>query len=244
MQSWRGRRPVLGPSGSLSRPSNGCQLSLPPSHDSTPPRIIGLTGGIACGKSAVERILADCGATVIDADQLARAVVAPGTDGLREVIAAFGPALLLADGSLDRAALGASVFADADARARLGAILHPRIAEASQKAISDAIGGGAALVVYSAALLVEGGTHRGFDGLLVVTCTPETQRRRLVARDRLSDAEVEQRLAAQLPLAVKEAAATWLLRNDGSLDDLRAATCALAARWQLSCPSSPPSNPC
>ena len=203
------------------------------------PRIIGLTGGIACGKSAVERFLADCGATVIDADQLARAVVAPGSEGLREVIAAFGSHLLLQTGDLDRAALGALVFADAEARTQLNAILHPRIAAASQQAIAGAFSAGAPLIVYSAALLVEGGTHRGFDGLLVVTCTPALQRTRLANRDGLSQAEVEQRLAAQMPLADKAAAATWLLHNDGSLDDLRAATCSLAQGWGLTCPTPP-----
>ena len=201
-------------------------------------------GGIACGKSAVERILAGCGATVIDADSLARDVVAPGSDGLREVLAAFGQELLLPNGSLDRAALGARIFADPAARAQLGSILHPRIAAASQEAIAAALTAGAPLVVYSAALLVEGGTHRGFDGLLVVTCSPETQRRRLAARDSLSAVEVEQRLAAQMPLAEKEAAASWLLHNDGSLDELRAATCALASRWNLTCPPLPSTPTC
>lgn len=215
-------------------------MSLPPSHDNAPPRIIGLTGGIACGKSEVERILTECGATVIDADQLARQVVAPGTEGLEEVIAAFGAALRLPDGNLDRPALGAIVFGNPEARARLGAILHPRIAAASQQAIAAALAAGAPLVVYSAALLVEGGSHHGFDGLLVVTCSPETQRARLAARDGLSDREVQDRLAAQLPLARKEAAATWILRNDGSLEELRYNTCALAMRWHLTCPPNPP----
>ncbi len=235
---------MVGLQGSLSRPSNGCQLSLPTSHESAPPRIIGLTGGIACGKSAVERLLAACGATVIDADQLAREVVAPGTEGLSELLSAFGQHLLLPDGSLDRTALGALVFADAAARARLNAILHPRIAAASQQAIAAALASDAPLVVYSAALLVEGGTHRGFDGLLVVTCSPETQRQRLAARDQLSDEAVNQRLAAQMPLAEKEAAATWLLRNDGTLEALRDATFALAASWNLTCPPTPRPMPC
>jgi len=228
---------VLGLLRSLSRPSNGCQLSLPTTQANPPPRLIGLTGGIACGKSAVERFLNDCGATVIDADQLARAVVAPGSDGLREVVDAFGPHLLLDTGALDRTALGALVFAAAEARAQLNDILHPRIAAASQQAIAAAFAAGAPLIVYSAALLVEGGTHRGFDGLLVVTCSPALQRARLASRDGLSQEEIDQRLAAQMPLADKAAAATWLLHNDGSLDDLRDATCSLAQSWGLTCPS-------
>ena len=212
-------------------------MSLPTTQANPPPRLIGLTGGIACGKSAVERFLTDCGATVIDADQLARAVVAPGSDGLREVVTAFGSHLLLDTGALDRTALGALVFADAEARAQLNAILHPRIAAASQQAIAAAFAAGAPLIVYSAALLVEGGTHRGFDGLLVVTCSPALQRARLASRDGLSQEEIDQRLAAQMPLAEKAAAATWLLHNDGSLDDLRAGTCRLAQSWGLTCPS-------
>jgi dephospho-CoA kinase len=218
-------------------------LSLPTTQVNPAPRIIGLTGGIACGKSAVERIFTECGATVIDADQLARAVVAPGSEGLREVVEAFGSHLLLDSGALDRTALGALVFADAEARARLNAILHPRIALASQQAIAGAFAAGAPLIVYSAALLVEGGTHRGFDGLLVVTCAPALQRARLASRDGLSQDEVDQRLAAQMPLADKAAAATWLLHNDGSLDDLRHATCSLAHSWGLTCPTAPRPSP-
>lgn len=235
---------MLGLPRLLSRPSNGCQLSLPTTQPNPSPRLIGLTGGIACGKSAVERFLTECGAAVIDADQLARAVVALNSDGLREVVAAFGTHLLLPAGDLDRTALGIIVFADAEARARLNAIIHPRIAAASQQAIATAFAAGALLVVYSAALLVEGGTHRGFDGLLVVTCSPALQRARLATRDGLTPDEVEQRLAAQMPLHEKAAAATWLLHNDGSLDELRSATFNLAASWRLPSPFPQRPSPC
>ena len=131
--------------------------------------VIGLTGGIAAGKSLVATQLRAHGATIIDADQLARAVVAPGTPGLAAVIGHFGPSMLLADGTLDRQALGATIFADATARGALNAILHPRIATASAEALAAAAATGAAIVFYEAPLLFENGIDKGCDAVVVVT---------------------------------------------------------------------------
>ena len=182
--------------------------------------MIGLTGGIASGKSTVGRLLVERGATVIDADQLARQVVEPGQPALAELVARFGVAILTPEGRLDRKRLGAIAFSDPAARADLGRITHPRIAAASARAIAEADERGVEVVFYEAALLVENRAHAGLAGLIVVAATPEVQESRLVARDSLTLEEARARIAAQAPLDAKIAVATWVIRNDGQLDHL------------------------
>lgn len=178
--------------------------------------VIGLTGGIASGKSTVARMLAARGAAVVDADRLARQVVEPGQPALAELVARFGSQILTPDGQLDRKRLGAIAFADPQARADLGRITHPRIAAASAAAIATWADGGAGVVFYEAALLVENRAHTGLAGLIVVSVSPEVQHGRLVARDGLSPEEATARIAAQAPLADKLAAATWVIENHGA----------------------------
>jgi dephospho-CoA kinase len=197
----------------------------------------GLTGGIACGKSTVARRLAERGAYVIDADALAREVVEPGTPGHGAVIAEFGDGILAADGSLDRAALGTIVFADATARARLEAILHPRIQMASLERIVAAGETDSPFVVYEAALLVETGQHRNFAGLIVVACDPATQLARLMTRDALNESAARTRIASQLPLESKVAVATHVIQNNASLSELLAATDVVFDKIVASLPS-------
>ncbi len=182
--------------------------------------VIGLTGGIASGKSTVARLLADRGAAIVDADQLARQVVEPGQPALAELIARFGLAILAPDGQLDRKRLGAIAFSDPAARADLGRITHPRIAAASAAAIAAWTDAGANVVFYEAALLVENRVHLGLAALVVVAAAPEVQHERLVSRDGLTDDEATARIAAQAPLADKLAAATWVLQNDGDHEAL------------------------
>ena len=182
--------------------------------------VIGLTGGIASGKSAVARMLAERGAAVIDADQLARQIVEPGQPALAELVARFGAAILTADGQLDRKRLGAIAFADEDARRDLGRITHPRIAAASAQAIATWADAGANVVFYEAALLVENRAYAGLAGLVVVAAPIEVQEQRVMARDHLSVDEARARIAAQLPLAEKEKVATWVIDNAGDLDAL------------------------
>jgi dephospho-CoA kinase len=177
--------------------------------------VIGLTGGIASGKSTVARMLADRGAPVVDADQLARQVVEPGQPALAELVTRFGSAILTPNGELDRKRLGAIAFSDPVARADLGRITHPRIAAASAAAIATWADAGANVVFYEAALLVENRAHTGLAGLVVVSVTPELQHARLVARDQLSAADATARIGAQAPLADKVAAATWVIENHG-----------------------------
>lgn len=193
--------------------------------------LIGLTGGIACGKTTVARLLAERGAIVIDADQIARDVVAPGSDGLAAVRAAFGDGVIGDDGALDRPALGRAVFGDAGARARLEGILHPRIAAESVRRISAALADDPPLVVYDAALLVETGRADAFRPLVVVTAPPAVQRARLIERDGLDADAADARLAAQMPIDEKARYADHLIDNGGTREALAARVDALWKTW-------------
>jgi dephospho-CoA kinase len=185
-------------------------------------RVIGLTGGIACGKSTVAAMLRELGAPIIDADELARRVVEPGSPGLAAVVARFGPEVVGADGRLDRKKLGAIVFTDPAARRDLEAITHPRIGAASQAEMARIAATGAPVAIYEAALLVENKLHLGLAGLIVVAVAPEVQLARLMTRDGIGAAEAQARIDAQLPLADKLAVADWVVDNGGSLDHTRA----------------------
>ncbi len=190
--------------------------------------LYGLTGGIASGKSTAARLFRARGIPVIDADQLAREVVEPGRPALSE-IAARWPTVIGADGRLDRAALAAVVFARPAERKALEAILHPRIrAEAAREALEH-LAAGAPYVLYEAALLFEIDGDRELPGVILVSASPAVQRARLAARDALSAADIDQRLAAQLPLAQKRARARWILENDGDEAALAAQVTALDA---------------
>jgi len=191
---------------------------------------IGLTGGIASGKSSVARVLRELGLPVIDADQLAREVVARGSEGLAAVVEAFGAEVLDADGNLDRERMAQRVFADADARKTLQGIVHPRIAQLSAQRVAQAKAESAPYVVYEAPLLVEVGAHKGLDALIVVAASEQAQVARAASRDGLAAPDVRQRIAAQLPLARKVEVADYVIANDGTLEQLERATLDLHAR--------------
>ena len=180
---------------------------------------VGLTGGIASGKSTVAAVLRDLGAVVIDADQLAREVVEPGTPGLARVVEAFGPGVLADDGSLDRPALGAIVFADPERRAALEAILHPLIRARSAE-LEEAAGPGA-MVVHDIPLLVETGQQDRFDAVVVVDVPEDEQVRRMVTDRGWTEEDARARIAAQASRDERRAAATYLVENTGTRDDLR-----------------------
>lgn len=181
---------------------------------------IGLTGGIASGKSSVTRVLVRQGVGVVDADAIAREVVAKGSEGLREVVAAFGQQVLADDGSLDRAKLAALVFGDELARKRLEAITHPRIGRLSAERLAALHASDAPYVVYDAPLLVEVGAYKGLDALIVVAADEQAQVTRAVQRDGCSEQEARRRIAAQLPLARKIEVADYVIHNDGTLEQL------------------------
>ena len=180
---------------------------------------VGLTGGVASGKSTVARILDELGAVVIDADVLARDVVAPGTEGLRRVVEEFGPDVLAPDGSLDRPRLGAVVFGDAEARRRLEAIVHPLV-RARGRELEEAAPQGS-VVVHDIPLLTETGQADRFDAVLVVDVPVETQVQRMLEQRGRTRAEAEARVAAQATREQRLAIATHVIDNTGTREDLR-----------------------
>jgi dephospho-CoA kinase len=182
-------------------------------------RRVGLTGGVASGKSTVSAMLRELGAVVVDADLLAREVVAPGTEGLAEIVAAFGPGVLTPDGALDRPAMGARVFADDDARRRLEAIIHPRVRQRGAELEAAAAPG--AVVVHDIPLLAETGQGAAFDAVVVVDVPVETQVERMMSARRMTRAEAEARVAAQASREQRRAVATYVIDNTGTLEDLR-----------------------
>jgi dephospho-CoA kinase len=179
---------------------------------------VGLTGGIASGKSTVSQMLAARGAVIIDADKVSRDVVEPGTTGLEQVVEEFGEAVLAADGSLDRDALGEIVFADAEANTRLKAILYPEIGGTIAERI-EAERGTDNIVVLDAALLVESG-WQGLGTLIVVAADPDRQRERMLADRGMSDADADARMRAQASVKEKIAQADLVIWNNGSIEDL------------------------
>lgn len=182
---------------------------------------VGLTGGIGSGKSEVSRRLADLGATVIDADRVARSVVEPGTPGLDRVVEAFGPQVLRADGSLDREGLGRIVFGDPDKLATLNAIVHPLVAERIAAMIADVQRDRPqGIVIYDVPLLVENHLADRYDVVVVVAARPETQLRRLVENRGMTEEDALARIAAQAPLDAKLAVADVVIDNDGDLASL------------------------
>jgi dephospho-CoA kinase len=180
---------------------------------------VGLTGGVASGKSTVGAFLRELGAVVIDSDQLAREVVEPGTPGLAAVAREFGDTVLTEDGALDRAALGGVVFADQDARRRLEGILHPLIR--ARAAEIEAAAEPGALVVHDIPLLVETGQAGSFDAVLVVDVPVQTQVERLLRERGWTRADAEARVAAQADRQQRREVATYLIDNTGTREDLR-----------------------
>ena len=181
---------------------------------------VGLTGGVASGKSTVSELLAGLGAVVIDADLLAREVVGPGTDGLAEVVAAFGDDILTVDGQLDRPRLGAIVFADEEKRRVLEAIIHPRVRERGRQLEAAAPSG--SVVVHDIPLLVETGQPAQFDAVVVVDVPVEVQLQRMVELRGLTPEEAQARIDAQATREQRLAAATHVVDNTGTLEQLAA----------------------
>ena len=183
-------------------------------------RVIGLTGGIASGKSTVVQMLRELGAHVIDADVVAREVVEPGTEGLRQVATRF-PGVVGEDGRLDRAKLGARIFGNDEERKALNALLHPLIHLSVLQQVEALGKAGVKEVIYDAPLLIENGLHHGTDGVILVAAPREVQVERLRLRNGLSREEAEARIASQLPLEEKKKHATWIVENSGSLGETR-----------------------
>jgi dephospho-CoA kinase len=196
---------------------------------------VGLTGGIASGKSTVGKLFRELGVTVVDADEVAREVVERGSEGLAEIVAAFGADVLTAEGTLDRKKLGALVFDQPDERKRLERITHPRIFTRSMQRMAAAASRNEPLALYEAALLVENGSYKMMQALVVVAANEATQVARVAARDGIDETGARARMAAQMPLEQKIAVADYVIWNDGDLAALEARTrevhAALLARF-------------
>lgn len=197
-------------------------------------RLIGLSGGIGSGKSTVTRMLAELGATTIDADAIVHEQQAPGQPMLAEIAAAFGDEVIAEDGSLDREALGAIVFRDETARERLGAIVHPPVIAEMMRRARAAVESGAPLVVLDIPLLFEGrqsgrgsGAIMDFDETVLVWVSRKVQIERTMARDGCSAEEAERRIAAQLPIDEKRRMADHVIDNSGTIEQTRAQVVAL-----------------
>jgi len=179
---------------------------------------VGLTGGIGSGKSEVSRRLAGLGAVIVDADAVAREVVQPGTRGLGEVVEAFGADVLLADGSLDRGRLGEIVFGNPELRARLNAIVHPRVG--ARMAELESAAGPEAIVVHDVPLLAENNLAAGYDLVVIVDAPPQAQARRLVRQRGMTPEQARARMAAQASREQRLAIADIVIDNSGTLAEL------------------------
>ena len=195
---------------------------------------LGLTGGIASGKSAVAAMLRELGFAVLDADSLAHRLIEPGQPAYDEVLHEFGPEVVAPDGHVDRAKLSAIVFVDRARLDRLNAIVHPRVAEVVFRQFEEWQRNGTRDAAFvEAALLIESGIHKKLDGLVVAWCKPEQQLERLLARG-LSEAEARRRIAAQLPVEEKLRLATEKIDCSGSLEQTRRQVEALATKLRRS----------
>jgi dephospho-CoA kinase len=190
---------------------------------------LGITGGIASGKSAVAGMLREMGFHVIDADRLGHEVMEPGTQAFGEIVAEFGAGVVGADGRIDRGKLGALVFADRGKMERLNAIVHPRVEEEMVRQFGECEKNGLKAAFVEAALLVEAGYQKNLDGLVVAWCRPEQQVERLLARG-LTEAEARRRIAAQMPAEEKLKYATEKIDCSGSLEETRRQVEALVGR--------------
>jgi dephospho-CoA kinase len=183
--------------------------------------VVGLTGGIACGKTTVASMFGDLGIPVLDADALAREVVEPGTPGLQRIVDQFGKGVLDQGGRLDRKKVGDLIFGDEEAREKLNAIMHPMIGAAGAKHMAALQEGDAPYFLYEAALLVETRSYEAFSALIVVSAEESIQRLRLIARDGFTVSEANARISSQLPLARKIAVADYVVTNNGDLEATR-----------------------
>lgn len=193
-------------------------------------KLLGLTGGIATGKSTVSTLLKQLGAKIIDADELAREVVRPGQEAWREIIDAFGSTVVTEEGPIDRKKLRKIIFNKPAARKRLESIVHPRIQALARQRIQALAAEGHEIIIYEAPLLFENQVHHWLRPVILVTCDEITQRRRLRERDGLSEKEIEQHLSAQMSLEDKRQLADFIIENSGDLEGLEQQVLALWGR--------------
>jgi len=183
-------------------------------------KLVGLTGGIASGKSAVSAILRRLGVAVIDADELSREVVQPREPAWKEIVALFGQDVLQADQNLDRRKLRKIIFDDPNARKKLEAIIHPKVRALAEERIRNLAAAGASVIVYEVPLLFEGQLHHWLRPVILVASDPETQKKRIKERDRLGETEAQRHIDAQMSLEEKRKLADYVIENNGTLEEL------------------------
>lgn len=187
-------------------------------------KLVGLTGGIASGKSTVAKILQSLGAAIVNADDLAREVVEPGHEAWKEIVAAFGADILQSDQTLDRQKLRTLIFNQPEARKRLESIIHPRVRALAEERIRQYAAAGYPVVIYEVPLLFEGNLQEWLRPVILVACDVETQTARLQKRDHLTATDAEKHIAAQMSLKDKRRLADYVIENNGSLEDLERQT--------------------
>jgi dephospho-CoA kinase len=187
-------------------------------------KLLGLTGGIASGKSTVAKILQSLGAAIVNADDLAREVVEPGQEAWKEIVASFGADILQSDQTLDRQKLRKLIFNRPEARKQLESIIHPRVRALAEERIRQYAAAGYPVVVYEVPLLFEGNLQEWLRPVILVACNIETQTARLQKRDHLTPADAEKHIAAQMSLKDKRRLADYVIENNGTLEDLERQT--------------------
>jgi len=183
-------------------------------------KLVGLTGGIASGKTTVAKIMKRLGAAIVDADALSREVVEPGRDAWKAIVDTFGAEVLRPDQTLDRQKLRAVIFNNSTARKKLESIIHPRVRALAEERINQQAAAGYELVVYEVPLLFEGNLHAWLRPVVLVACDADVQRQRLQQRDRLTPEEAQKHIDAQMSLEEKRRLADYVIENDGDLESL------------------------
>lgn len=183
-------------------------------------KLVGLTGGIASGKSTVAQIFRRLGAAVIDADLLAREVVQPGQDAWYAIVGEFGPEVVQPDRSLDRQRLRQIIFNDSTARKKLESIIHPRVRALAETRFREHSQAGAEVVIYEVPLLFEGGLHEWLRPVVLVACSADLQKRRLIERDGLAPEQAQKHIDAQMSLEEKRRLADYVIENNAGLEEL------------------------
>jgi dephospho-CoA kinase len=194
--------------------------------------IIGLTGSIASGKSTVSKMLKKKGFPIVDADEIARLVVEPGSPVLLEISHAFGQGILREDGSLNREKLGERIFGNVEERQKLNGIIHPAIRQEMLRQKEQWISTGSNTVILDIPLLFESKLQSFVDKIIVVSVTPEIQKERLIARNVLSEEEADARIRSQLPIEEKELGADAVLRNNGPVEETESQLTEVLSKWQ------------
>jgi len=195
--------------------------------------IIGLTGSIASGKSTVSKMLKQLGYPIVDADEIARLVVEPGTSVIKRIGETFGEEVLNEDGSLNRETLGGRIFGNVEEREKLNSIIHPAIREEMLRQREDHLTAGANTVIMDIPLLFESKLQSFVEKIIVVSVTPEVQAQRLIARNQLTETEASKRISSQLPMEIKEAGADAVINNNGTVEETEAQLQKIIIKWFL-----------